>query len=459
MARKRSELVPRHNEQNLTILDPYNPRGTNALQLRQSVRGPARIGLMLILLFVFGFGTWAALVPLAGGAIAPGIISPDGSRRTVQHLEGGIIRKLHVRDGDIVENGQPLLLLESVQPKANHDLLRKQHLTLLVARARLDAERLEKKDVVFPIDTLNAPTEILAVMESQRQLFHVRRSSHQARNNVLQQRMSQLGEQIKGFDAQVRSAARQIELISEEVEGKRELASRGHLTKPDLLRMLRMEAELTGRRGQYEAAISEAKQQIGEAQIQVVANNAERADQIATQLDKVQAEINQLEEKLLASKDVLNRTVITAPVAGTIVDLKFKTESGVIQPGAPILDIVPTEETLLIDARVSPMDIDIVRSGMKAQVQLSAFSSRSTPRVDGYVRSVSADRLVDQSSGQAYFLARVEVERGEVLKIGPDKKLMAGMPADVLIVTGERTMASYLLRPFLDAIWRTLREA
>lgn len=456
--KKHRELVARPASQAVTIIDPYNPRGTSALQLKQSVRGPARIGLFLILMFVGGFGAWAFLVPLAGGAIAPGIISPDGSRRTVQHLEGGIIRKLHVRDGDIVEKGQPLLLLESVQPKANHDLLKKQHMTLVITRARLDAERLDRTDVDFPIDTLTASPEIIAIMQSQRELFYVRKSSHEARNNVLKQRIAQLGEQIKGYEAQVKSAGRQIELIAEEVEGKKELASRGHLTKPDLLRMMRMEAELTGRKGQYEAAISEAQQQIGEAQIQLVANDAERADQIATQLDKVQAEINQLEEKLLASKDILNRTLITAPVAGIIVDLKFKTESGVIQPGAPILDIVPADEKLLIDARVSPMDIDVVHSGLKAQVQLSAFSSRSTPRIDGFIRSVSADRLVDQSTGQAYFLARVEVEREEVKKIGPDKKLMAGMPADVLIVTGERTMANYLLRPFLDAVWRTLRE-
>jgi len=456
--RKRRDLVVQPATQAVTILDPYNPRGTSTLQLKKSVRGPSRIGLFLIIVFIGGFGAWGFLVPLAGGAIAPGIISPDGSRRTVQHLEGGIIRKLHVRDGDLVERGQPLLLLESVQPKANHDLLRKQHSTLVITQARLEAERQGKKEVEFPLETLKLTPELMIVMQSQRELFHVRRSSHEARNKVLQQRIGQLGEQIKGFEAQVKSAGRQIELIAEEVVGKRELASRGHLTKPDLLRMMRMEAELTGRKGQYEAAISEARQQIGEAQIQLVANDAERADQIATQLEKVRAEINQLEEKLLASKDVLNRTLITAPVSGTIVDLKFKTESGVIQPGAPILDIVPADEKLLIDARVSPMDIDVVHSGLKAQVQLSAFSSRSTPRIDGYIRSVSADRLVDQSTGQAYFLARVEVEREEVKKIGPDKKLMAGMPADVLIVTGERTMANYLLRPFLDAVWRTLRE-
>jgi hypothetical protein len=209
---------------------------------------------------------------------------------------------------------------------------------------------------------------------------------------------------------------------------------------------LRMEAELEGRLGQYQAAISEAQQQIGEAELQLVANQTARDDQVATQLDQVQAELNAIEEKLLASKDVLNRTVVAAPVNGIIVNLKFKTESGVIQPGVPIMDIVPAEDRLLIDARISPMDIDVVRAGLKAQVQLSAISARSAPRIEGFVRSVSADRIVDEKTMQAFFLARIEVSREELDRVGTRIELVPGMPADVLIVTGERTMANYLLR-------------
>jgi HlyD family secretion protein/epimerase transport system membrane fusion protein len=221
--------------------------------------------------------------------------------------------------------------------------------------------------------------------------------------------------------------------------------------------MLRMQAELGGRLGQYEAAISEAQQQIGEAELQMVANDAARADQIATQLDQVQAELNGIDEKLLASRDVLRRTVIAAPVGGTVVNLKFKTVSGVIQPGVPILDIVPAEEKLIIEARISPIDIDVVHAGLKAQVQLSAISRRSAPRIHGVVRSISADRMVEDG-GKAFYLARVEVDRDEVERIGPNIELVPGMPADVLIVTGERTLADYLLRPFLDAVWKTMRE-
>jgi HlyD family secretion protein len=450
------ELVPYRPAPPPQVYVP--PKPVSQLALNEVVRGPLRTGVILISVFVGGFGLWAGLVPLAGGAIAPGIISPDGSRRTVQHLEGGIIRKLHVRDGDVVERGQPLLELESVQPKANYDVLLKQQRSLRITRARLDAERLGEESVEFPNDLLTLGAETLTIIAAQRELFRARRASHEAKNRILRQRASQLREQIKGFEAQVESAGRQIQLVSEEVVGKRELANKGHLPKPELLRVLRMEAELEGRLGQYQAAISEAQQQIGEAELQLVANQTARDDQVATQLDQVQAELNAIEEKLLASKDVLNRTVVAAPVNGIIVNLKFKTESGVIQPGVPIMDIVPAEDRLLIDARISPMDIDVVRAGLKAQVQLSAISARSAPRIEGFVRSVSADRIVDEKTMQAFFLARIEVSREELDRVGTRIELVPGMPADVLIVTGERTMANYLLRPFLDAIWRTLRE-
>jgi HlyD family secretion protein/epimerase transport system membrane fusion protein len=443
----------------MEILHPYRPDGADALALKRSVRGPARVGLFIIFFFVIGFGGWAALVPLSGGAVAPGIISPDGSRRTVQHLEGGIIRTLHVRDGDFVEKDTPLVVLESVQPKASHDLLEKQQRTLLITKARLDAERLGNDDLELPAALAITTNEVSAMVISQRELFRARRASHESKNRILRQRIGQLQEQIKGFEAQVKSTATQIRFLEEEIAGKKSLADKGFLAKPELLRLLRMEAELGGRRGQYLASISEAQQQIGEAELQLVANETTRADQIATQLDQVRAELNGLEEKLTASRDVLRRTVVVAPVSGTIVNLKFKTEGGVIQPGVPILDIVPAEEKLLIDARISPMEIDVVHSGLKAQVQLTAISTRSAPRVGGVVKSVSADRLFDDVSKQPYYLARVEIDRGELRAVAPDAELVPGMPADVLIVTGERTMANYLLRPFLEAIWRTLREA
>lgn len=443
---------------NTTLIEPYNPERVDSRLLERNVRMPIWTGLLLIAVFFVGLGTWALVVPLAGGSVSRGVISPDGSTRTVQHLEGGIIRKLHVRDGDIVEKGQPLVLLESIRPQAEYDLLLRQQQKLEIMTVRLQAEVDEKETLVFPPQFSTEDPEMVAAISDQKRLFQARNAVHLARKRILGQRINQLREQINGYQAQITSTERQLELIGEELQGKQKLQQQGHLSKPELLRLLRMEAEITGRRGQFRASIAQAEQQIGEAELQLIAHEAERRDQLTSQLDQVSTELGSLSERLLASEDVLNRTVVTAPVHGTVVNLQFKTESGVIPPGARILDIVPSDETLIIDARVSPSDIDVVHAGLGAKVQLSSFSSRSLPRISGFVRSVSADRIVDEKTNEPYYRASIEVNAEELEQIGPKVELVPGMPADVLIVTDKRTMAQYLFQPFLDAIWKTFRE-
>jgi HlyD family secretion protein/epimerase transport system membrane fusion protein len=441
------------------ILAPSGMRVVDAVSLRRDLRWPRRIGWLFVLTFLAGFVGWGTQVPLAGGAIAPGIISPDGDRKTVQHLEGGIISKLLVRDGDVVAPGQPLVVLEGVQPKAAFDMLVAQQWTLLATRARLLAEQAGLSEVELPPEILETTEQRLkALVDGQQRLFMDRLATHTARKSVLRQRIEQLNEQIKGLQAQVDSSNTQLELIAEELVGKEELLRKEMVTKPEVLKLRRAVAEIEGRRGEYLGAIARAKQQIGETELQILTANAERTDQVTTQLEQVRIELTTVTEKLNSSADVLKRTVITAPLGGTVLNTRFKTEGGVLKPADPILDIVPAEDTLLIDARVSPIDIDVVHAGLAAKVQLLAYSSRSMPRVSGIVRSVSADRLIDEGTRQPYYLARVHVDREEIRRIGPQVVLVPGMPADVLIVTGERTMAEYIFQPFLDAIWRSFRE-
>ena len=441
------------------ILLPDGMRVVDALSLRRSIRRPVRVGLLFVVVFLVAFVGWGSLVPLAGGAVAPGIISPDGDRKTVQHLEGGIISKLLVRDGDIVAPGQPLVVLEGVVAKATFDMLVAQQGTLIATRARLLAEQAGLPGVEFPPEVAETKDERLkALVDGQRRLFADRLATHSARKSVLQQRIEQLREQIKGLQAQVDSSTTQLELIHEELVGKEELRLKNIVTKPEVLKLRRAVAEIEGRRGEYMGAIARAEQQIGETRLQILTADAERADQVTTQLEQVRIDLATATEKLNSSADILKRTVITAPLAGTVLNMRFKTEGGILKPADPILDIVPAEDMLLIDAKVAPIDIDVVRAGLPAKVQLSAFTSRNTPRVNGVVRSVSADRLTDENTRQHYFLARVLVEREEIRRIGPHILLKPGMPADVLIVTGERTMANYILQPFLDAFWRSFRE-
>lgn len=426
------------------------------VSLSSSVRGPIWLGTLLLALFVLGFCAWGFLAPISGGAVAPGIISPEGNRRVVQHLEGGIISKLHVRDGDYVNAGQPLMLLDDTQSRSAYDVLLNQQRTLLAMQFRLESEGFGRAAVKFP-EELQGP-EARAIVEAQLEIFSTRRDLDAARKRVLRQRIEQLKEQIKGYDAQVESASLQLKLIAQELQGKELLQNKGLLPLPVLLAVKRAEAEIGGRRGEYIASIAQAKQQIGETELQLLSMDAERAEKIAAELAKTRADLATVNERLFASNDILKRTTLVAPVSGTVVNLRFKTKGGVIQRGEHILDIVPADDKLLIEARVSPTDIDVVHTGLTAQVHLSAYTSRNLPRIQGTVLSVSADRLVDEKTGQPYYLARVEVSSDELNKLMPNVELVPGMPAEVLIVTGERTMFEYLFQPFLDAVRRSFRE-
>lgn len=440
---------------------PPPPPGLAAedVTLRQVIRRPVRIGLGVIVTFVVGSLAWSMLAPLAAGAVAPGIISPDGSRRTVQHLEGGIIQELKVRDGDEVSAGAPLVVLQSTQAAAAYDLLLEQARTLTAARARLQAEQAGSASILFPPELTSGEDPKLAeIMQGQRALFEMRRAALTAQKQVLNDRTRQYEEQIRALEARVSSAGQQLELIEEEVRGKEVLLRKALVTKPEILRLERTQAALIGERGQHLGAIAEIRQRIGELVTQRISLDAERAEEVSTELEKVRAQYADVSERLNASLDVLNRTVVTAPVSGKIVNLRFKSPGGVIRGGEPILEIVPTEEQLLIDARVAPSDIDVVTAGLTAAVHLTAFSSRGMPRVDGIVRSVSADRVVDEATGQTYYLARVEVPKEELAALDQEIVLVPGMPAEVLIVTGERTALAYMLEPFFAAFRRGFKE-
>jgi HlyD family secretion protein len=430
------------------------------MTIHETVRGPVRLGLAVIVVFVLGGLSWSLLAPIAAGAVAPGIISPDGSRRTVQHLEGGIIHALKVRDGDFVRAGDPLLLLESTQAAATNEELLAQSRTLAATRVRLLAEQAGSEAVRFPDEMLaQDDPRLREVVQGQILIFEMRRASLAAQLQVFDDREKQFMEQISALEAQVEGADRQLELIAEDLAAKEKLLDRALVTKPEILTLRRFQASLQGDRGEYLGNIAEARQKIGEIAAQRIALRATRAEETSTELEKVRAEMAAVSERLSASQDILNRTTVTAPVSGKVVNLRFKSIGGVILRGEPILDIVPTEERLLIDARITPSDIDVVSVGLTATVHLTAFSSRGLPRVHGLVRSVSADRIVDEATGQAYYLARVEVPREELAALDKAIVLVPGMPAEVLIVTAERTAFDYMTEPFRAAFRRGFRES
>jgi HlyD family secretion protein/epimerase transport system membrane fusion protein len=259
--------------------------------------------------------------------------------------------------------------------------------------------------------------------------------------------------------AEVTSAERQLEFIAEEIVAKKTLLRKALVAKPELLMLQRASAALVGERGKYLGSIAEIKQKMGELATQRISLEADYAEQISTDLEDVRTKYADVSERLHASEDILARTVVTAPVSGKVANLRFKSIGGVISSGEPILEIVPTEEQLLIDARISPSDIDVVSVGLTATVHLTAYSSRGMPRVQGIVRSVSADSVVDEVTGQYYYLARVEIPKEELASLEHGIILVPGMPAEVLVVTSERTVLAYLLEPFVAAFRRGFKES
>jgi len=426
-----------------------------------SLKPVVLVGAAFIFIFVVvGLG-WGGLAPITGAAIANGVVSPDGMRRTVQHLEGGIIRQILVTSGTEVEAGDPLIVMEETQALAAHERILSQQRTYGAMEARLEAEQRSAETLEFPnwLANLSNDPAVQEVLQTQRTLFETRGAAQESRASILQQRVAQLDEEIIGMDAQTTSQNRQLELIASELEDVQQLVDQGLERRTRLLALQRQEADIDGNRGANLAAISRARQAIGEAQLQIINLEVERLDAIANELNQVRFEQASIEQDLMRTQDILARTSITAPISGIVVQSRFFTTGGVIRPGEPILDIVPQEEELLIDAQISPVDIDNVEVGMTAQVILSAYSQRRLPRIEGRVRSISADRLVDEATGMPYFLARVEVDPAQLAALEGRVTLSAGMPAEVFIVTGERTAIEYLLEPFFQSFRRAFREA
>jgi HlyD family secretion protein/epimerase transport system membrane fusion protein len=425
------------------------------------LRSPIIAGYAVIIMFFGGLGAWAGTAHIASAAIATGVISPDGSRKTVQHLEGGIIADIMVDDGDAVMAGDLLVVLEETQARASFQVLQGQKRLLAAKLARLLSEQAGKDEIEFP-DWLLAQQaddpEVAQILDAQRDVFAARNEAYKGRNEIGGKRIAQLDEEIAGLQSQVGNQRQQLALLDEEIGSMETLVERGLLARPQYLAMRRRKAEVEGEMAENVASVARAKQSIGETELQIVSLGSARLDEIVTELAETRSEFAAVEERLLAQRDVLNRTVVTAPVSGTIMEKRFHTTGGVVGPGQPILDIVPLDAELLIDARVRPVDIDEVTPGLRARVHFLAYSDRNLPQIYGVVRSVSADSLLDEVTGQSYYLARVEVPPDELEKLGEGVKIFPGMTTEVLVMTGERTMLRYLVQPVLDSLRRSFRE-
>jgi HlyD family type I secretion membrane fusion protein len=427
--------------------------------LRPKIGAPLAAGALLLGVFFAGFGGWAALAPLSSATVAEGVIRVETHRKTVQHLEGGIVREILVNEGDKVTAGQVLMRLDKTQSSTTVSVLQDQQDALLALQARLEAERDGLNAIEFPAELLGRQSDpkVATVIDGQKKIFESRRQSLQAQLGILSQRVDQLGSEIAGHKAQLASANEQIQLTQEEIATVTDLLNRGLERKPRLLALQRQQSYLEGSRGEQLGAIAKAQQEIGEAKLQSADLLDKRSSEIALELRDTQSRLLEARQKLGAAVDVDNRMEVVAPVSGRVVDLKVHTLGGVVRPGDALLDIVPQSDELVVEARVRPVDIDAVHAGLPAQVALTAYKQRTTPRLDGRLVTVSADALTDETRHLSYYSAEIHIDSSELAKLS-GVQLYPGMPAEVMIVTGERTLLQYFIQPVLDSFHRAFRE-
>ena len=435
------------------------PPAQESISDQLGTRRSVLVGTTIILIFFGIFGAWAVFAPLDSAAIASGKLAVENNRKVVQHLEGGIVKEILVRDGEAVKTGQPLIRLVSIQPRAQLQLIRGQRNALLARAARLRAERDGNVGLSFP-EELTAQGDDSRVQETmlgQLNIFAARRDAIEGKRQILRQRVAQFREEIAGIEAQIWSADEQLVLIEDELTGLQTLFAKGLTPKSRILELQRRKAEIQGERGQNLSAIARAKQNITEAEIRIFELRTEQVSEVVSELREVEIELLAVQERLGSAEDVQRRTDVVSPADGVIVDMQITNVGAVIQPGERLLDVVPGNEKLVIDARVAPTDIDVVYPGLPAQVRLVAFNQRITPTVEGAVTSVSADSLIDEATGESYFTARIEISNPDDPTLD-GLVLLPGMPAEVLIRTGERTLLQYLLSPVQQSFTRSLTE-
>jgi HlyD family type I secretion membrane fusion protein len=417
------------------------------------------VGLFIVFVFFGAFGAWAALAPLDSAAIAPGEVNVLSQRKTLQHLEGGIVTEILVDEGTRVAAGDVVVRLDATQSRIRLGLLQRQLYAYEARAARLEAERDGADAITYPswLTALSHDNrKVEKVMAGQQRIFTARREQLTNRAEILDRRIRQLEEEIGGLEAEIKTQDRELVLIQQELRSVKDMVDKGVEPLTRLLALKRNAARIEGERAQNRAAIARAQQAIGETSLQIDDLGAENLTEIVAELREVENEIADVRERIAAAEDILRRTEVIAPVSGVVVNLQVHTAGGVVGPGDALLDLVPGDDALIIEARLAPTDIDVVHVGLPARVRLTAFNQRSTPSFEGTVSHVSADSIDDRQTRETFYRIRVELnaDQPELAAL----ELHPGMPVEVMVRTGERTLLNYLVGPIVDSFGRALKE-
>lgn len=434
-----------------------------------SAKWPIFTGLAILVVWLGFFGVWAGIAPLNSAVVASGTFVATGQNKLVQHFEGGIIREIAVKDGDVVEANQVLVRMDDTAAKSKLRRLELKKYRLLAMKARLQAEMSASETIETPaaFSESEGDPEIKAILERQRAELRARRASLVSEESVLVKQIAGLEESIRGYQAQVQSTQERIALFAEELKDKNSLLGQQLVRKSDVLALRRSEAGLGGELGEYLGRIADSKERIAQANERIAQLHAAAFRDAIKELRETEADLDDVEEQIRAARDVVDRVEVRSPVRGVVVKKNFHTPGGVVAPGAVILELLPIGEERIIEAHVNPKDISHVSIGQEALVRLSALNQRITPMVGASVTYVSADTLSEQEKAETrpdgnthreFYVVRVRLDQEDILRRMPDFIPTPGMPADVYIKTGERTFFEYIMKPVLDSFSRAFRE-
>ncbi|MCP1908039.1 HlyD family type I secretion membrane fusion protein [Bradyrhizobium sp. USDA 4501] len=439
------------------------PRGTKRANKdgspNDSIRKVAIAGWLIIAVFFGGIGTWAVSAPLNGAVVANAVVKVDGNRKSLQHLDGGIVKELHVREGDRVLAGDLLIVLDETQARAEHEVLTQQYAVLRATEVRLLTELDHGSQLVMPPD-LKARSDdpyFKSVWNGQVSQFDSRRASLKGQRSVVREKINQLGSQIVGSEAQVKSFTNQIDSVRKEAKDIAPLVERGLIARPRILQLERTAYGLEGQIADANANIAKARQAIAEQEQQIAQFDNDRMTDVTKDLRDTQAKLLEVIPKATNAKAVLGRMEIRAPYTGRVVGLSVFSVGGVIQRGDKILDIVPDEDSLTIEAQVAVEDISDVHPNTRAEVHLTAYKQRIVPIIHGDVIQVSADRLTDPKTNNPYYTAFVRIDQDELATM-PNIRLYPGMPATVMIPTIQRTAFDYIVGPLVMSFNHAFRQ-
>jgi HlyD family type I secretion membrane fusion protein len=434
-----------------SAIDPNRPN--------ESLKKVARTGWIIIGLFFGVFGTWAISAPLNGAVVANGFIKVESNRKSVQHLDGGIVKELRVKEGDRVTTGETLIVLDDSQARAEFDVLTQQYLVLRLTEQRLRTEYNRGTELMLPPDLAKQADDpdVQSIWRSQLHQFESRRAALNGQRKVIEEKIAQLQAQIEGAEAQAQAYRTQSDSVTKELAGIKPLLDKGLIARPRYLQLERQGSALEGQTADTIASVAKYRQAIAEQQQQISQLENDQMTDIAKDLRDTQAKLLEVIPKRSNAQAVLSRVDIRAPYTGHVVGLNVFSVGGVINRGDKILDIVPDQDSLIIEAQIAVEDISEVRPKMHADIHLTAYKQRITPVVGGEVIQVSADRLTDNRTGNPYYTALIQVDQKEVAEL-PNVKLYPGMPATVMIPTVRRTAFDYIVGPLAMSFNRAFRQ-